>query len=144
MASSVEWTSQINSMYDAGARIFLEVGPKRALTVFASQILEGKQAIPVMTNHPKAGGIATFLSALGTLALAGRTPNWPGRDSPHLKKHSVLGQSRLKEDQSNLQRHSEREVPLPSKGGEVVTQTVVKSSDAYVDPDAAKKALVGN
>ena len=72
MASSVEWTSQINTMYDGGARIFLEVGPKRALTVFASQILEGKQAIPVMTNHPKAGGIATFLAALGTLALAGR------------------------------------------------------------------------
>ena len=72
MASSVEWTSQINSMYDAGARVFLEVGPKRALTVFASQILEGKQAIPVMTNHPKAGGIATFPTALGTLALAGR------------------------------------------------------------------------
>ena len=84
MASSVEWTTQINSMYDAGARLFLEVGPKRALTVFASQILEGKPALPVMTNHPKAGGIATFLSALGTLALAGRPPQWPGRDSPHL------------------------------------------------------------
>ena len=37
----------------------------------------------------------------------------------------------------------ERSKPLPSKGGEIVTQTVVKSSDAYVDPDAAKKALVG-
>ena len=36
-----------------------------------------------------------------------------------------------------------RTKPLPSKGGEVVTQTVVKSSDAYVDSDAAKKALVG-
>ena len=40
MASSVEWTKQVNSMYEAGARIFLEVGPKRALTVFATQILE--------------------------------------------------------------------------------------------------------
>ena len=63
MASSVEWTTQIDSMYEAGARIFVEVGPKRALTVFASQILEGKVALPIMTNHPKAGGIATFLSA---------------------------------------------------------------------------------
>ena len=39
MASSVEWTTQINTMYDAGARVFVEVGPK-ALTVFATQILE--------------------------------------------------------------------------------------------------------
>ena len=144
MASSVEWTSQINSMYDAGARIFLEVGPKRALTVFASQILEGKQAIPVMTNHPKAGGIATFLSALGTLALAGRTPNWPGRDSPHLTEAFRAGPIEAQGGSSKPATPlRERSKPLPSKGGEVVTQTVVKSSDAYVDPDAAKKALVG-
>ena len=144
MASSVEWTSQINSMYDAGARIFLEVGPKRALTVFASQILEGKQAIPVMTNHPKAGGIATFLSALGTLALAGRTPNWPGRDSPHLTEAFRAGPIEAQGGSGKpATQLRERSKPLPSKGGEVVTQTVVKSSDAYVDPDAAKKALVG-
>ena len=144
MASSVEWTSQINSMYDAGARLFLEVGPKRALTVFASQILEGKQAIPVMTNHPKAGGIATFLSALGTLALAGRPPNWPGRDSPHLTDAFRAGP--IEAHGGSIKPATplrERSKPLPSKGGEVVTQTVVKSSDAYVDPDAAKKALVG-
>ena len=144
MASSVEWTSQINSMYDAGARIFLEVGPKRALTVFASQILEGKQAIPVMTNHPKAGGIATFLSALGTLALAGRPPNWPGRNSPHLTEAFRAGPIEAQGGSSKPATPlRERSKPLPSKGGEVVTQTVVKSSDTYVDPDAAKKALVG-
>ena len=144
MASSVEWTSQINSMYDAGARVFLEVGPKRALTVFASQILEGKQAIPVMTNHPKAGGIATFLSALGTLALAGRPPNWPGRNSPHLTEAFRAGPIEAKGGSSKPATPlRERSKPLPSKGGEVVTQTVVKSSDTYVDPDAAKKALVG-
>ena len=144
MASSVEWTTQIDSMYDAGARVFLEVGPKRALTVFASQILEGKQAIPVMTNHPKAGGIATFLSALGTLALAGRPPNWPDRNSPHLTEAFRAGpieaQGRPSKPATPLR---ERSKPLPSKGGEVVTKTVVKSSDNYVDPDAVKKALVG-
>ena len=144
MASSVEWTSQINSMYEAGARIFLEVGPKRALTVFASQILEGKQAIPVMTNHPKAGGIATFLTALGTLALAGRPPNWPGRDSPHLTEAFRAGPLEAQGGSSKPTTPlRERSKPLPSKGGEVVTQTVVQSSASYVDPDAAKKALVG-
>ena len=144
MASSVEWTKQINSMYDAGARLFLEVGPKRALTVFASQILEGKPALPVMTNHPKAGGIATFLSALGTLALAGRTPQWPGRDSPHLTEAFRAGPVDAKAGYTKPATPlRDRSKPLPSKGGEVVTQTVVKSSEAYFDPDAAKKSLVG-
>ena len=143
MASSVEWTSQINSMYEAGARIFLEVGPKRALTVFASQILEGKPAIPVMTNHPKAGGIATFLSALGTLALAGRPPKWPSRDSPHLTPGFRAGPIEAHGALKPSIPLRERSKPLPSKGGDVVTQTVSKSPDNYLDPDAAKKALVG-
>ena len=143
MASSVEWTTQINSMYDAGARLFLEVGPKRALTVFASQILEGKQALPVMTNHPKAGGIATFLSALGTLALAGRPPQWPGIDSPHLTEAFKAGPVETQGGSKPTTPLRDRSKPLPSKGGEVVTQTIVKSTDTYVDPDAAKKNLVG-
>ena len=80
MASSVEWTKQIQTMYDAGGRLFVEVGPKRALTMFAMQILEGQPHVPVMTNHPKQGGIASLLTAIGALALAGRPPVWPGLD----------------------------------------------------------------
>ena len=84
MASSVEWTKQIETMYDAGGRVFLEVGPKRALTMFAMQILEGRPHVPIMSNHPKQGGIATFLTALGALALAGRPPQWPDSNSEML------------------------------------------------------------
>ena len=144
MASSVEWTTQIDSMYEAGARIFVEVGPKRALTVFASQILEGKVALPIMTNHPKAGGIATFLSALGTLALAGRTPEWPDRNSPQLTEAFRAGPV---EAQGSSQQPStplkERSRPLPSKGGDVITKTVVQTKDESSNPDAAKINLVG-
>ena len=144
MASSVEWTAQINSMYEAGARIFVEVGPKRALTVFASQILEGKTALPIMTNHPKAGGIATFLSALGTLALAGRTPEWPDRNSPHLTEAFRAGP--IEARSASMQPATplkERSRPLPSKGGEVITKTVVQAKEVSSDPDAAKINLVG-
>ena len=81
MASSVEWTKQIEAMYAAGGRLFVEVGPKRALTMFAMQILEEKPHVPVMTNHPKQGGIASFFTAIGALALAGRPPAWPALDS---------------------------------------------------------------
>jgi len=84
MASAVEWTKQIETMYEGGARIFVEVGPKRALTVFAGQILEDKPHLAVMSNHPKQGGIASLLQAMGMLALAGRPPQWPENDSPEL------------------------------------------------------------
>jgi acyl transferase domain-containing protein/acyl carrier protein len=143
MASSVEWTTQINTMFEAGARIFVEVGPKRALTVFASQILEGKAALPIMTNHPKAGGISTFLSALGTLALAGRIPDWPDRNSPHLTEAFKAGPIESKNVVAPSTPLKERSRPLPSKGGDVVTKTVVQTTQTYIDPDAAKIALVG-
>ena len=86
MASPVEWTSQMEKMYDSGARVFVEVGPKRALTMFASQILEGKPHLPIMTNHPKQGGIASFLSALAGIYLAGKDLQWPEDTSDELSE----------------------------------------------------------
>ncbi len=84
MASSVEWTLQMEKMYDSGARVFVEVGPKRALTMFATQILEGKPHIPIMTNHPKQGGIASFLNALAGIYLTGKELQWPEPTSTEL------------------------------------------------------------
>ena len=77
MASAVEWTTQMETMYNDGARLFVEVGPKRALAMFAEQIFENKPKIVTNTNHPKVGGIASFHAALAIHALSGRIPNWP-------------------------------------------------------------------
>ena len=72
MSSPVEWTRQIENMYDDGAKIFVEVGPKRALTMFCGQILEENEHNSIMTNHPKQGGIRSFLCSLGQLAILGQ------------------------------------------------------------------------
>ena len=50
----------------------LKWAQKRALTVFASQILEENPHLALNTNHPKQGGITSFLTSVGALALAGR------------------------------------------------------------------------
>ncbi len=133
MASSVEWTSQINTMYEAGARIFVEVGPKRALTMFASQILENQPHLAIMTNHPKQGGIASFLTAIGALALAGRPPNIIEGTSKAFSEAFRAGPIEAHQEASLPQRASEEDLrvrarPLPSQGGTstapVATQTV--------------------
>jgi 3-oxoacyl-(acyl-carrier-protein) synthase/acyl carrier protein/NAD(P)-dependent dehydrogenase (short-subunit alcohol dehydrogenase family) len=77
MSSPVEWTRQIENMYDDGATIFVEVGPKRALTMFCGQILEDSNYSALMTNHPKQGGIRSFLCALGQLAILGKNIDFP-------------------------------------------------------------------
>ena len=141
MASSVEWTAQIETMAAAGAGAFVEVGPKRALTVFATQILEGKPHVAVMTNHPKQGGIASFLSALGMLALAGRVATMPDGASPALTEafragpleawsSSPLQPARSSQEHEDLRTRAR---PLPSSGGTpVAAQAVVCSRrDAF-------------
>jgi len=153
MASAVEWTTQIETMYAAGARAFIEVGPKRALTMFAVQILEGQPHLPIMTNHPKQGGIATFLGALGTLALAGRQPQWPSNSSPVLTEAFRAGPieayqhaSATSTTTSAMDDLRTRSRPLPSTASSapVIQQVIVQSTTGEtVDPElAAVKAKI--
>ena len=153
MASSVEWTAQIETMAAAGAGAFVEVGPKRALTVFATQILEGKPHVAVMTNHPKQGGIASFLSALGMLALAGRVATMPDGASPALTEafragpleawsSSPLQPARSSQEHEDLRTRAR---PLPSSGGTpVAAQAVVAPAATPSDPAEAIAAYVGD
>ena len=94
MSSPVEWTRQIENMYDDGVTIFVEVGPKRALTMFCGQILTEKDHSPIMTNHPKQGGIRSFLCSLGQLAILGQKIEFKKRQilcliKTHNSLHSV-------------------------------------------------------
>ena len=146
MASPVEWTRQILTMYEAGARIFVEVGPKRALTVFASQILEDKPHLAVMTNHPKQGGIASLLLAMGMLALAGRPPKWPQPDSTVLTEGFRAGPIEAHRFQTTNQTNdlSQRARPLPSNAAvkEEHTPQIVVASAPVLDPEVATRLAV--
>ncbi len=64
VASPVEWERSVKKMYEMGARFFIEVGPKWALTSFVKEIL-GDEVVAVPVNHPKKGGIWHLLDVLG-------------------------------------------------------------------------------
>ena len=157
MASSVEWTKQIETMYAAGGRLFVEVGPKRALTMFAMQILEGQPHVPIMTNHPKQGGIASFMTALGALALAGRPPSWPSLDSDALQDAFKAGplearqSAPLSSSSSSAAQESlrTRARPLPGSGASptsVAPASTVRTGpmDSQFALDRAIRAYVGD
>ncbi|HWH08769.1 MAG TPA: beta-ketoacyl synthase N-terminal-like domain-containing protein, partial [Candidatus Thermoplasmatota archaeon] len=72
VAAPVEWVAELNAMHEAGARIFIEVGPKRALAGFVDATLGKKPGVvSLVTNHPKTGDIPTFFQAIGRLAVMG-------------------------------------------------------------------------
>jgi acyl transferase domain-containing protein len=72
VASPVQFVKGLRTLYDAGARVFVEVGPKKALQGFAEDVLgDRSDVVSLFTNHPKIGDITAFNQALSALYAAG-------------------------------------------------------------------------
>jgi acyl transferase domain-containing protein/acyl carrier protein len=71
VASPVQFVTGLRSLHEAGARVFVEVGPKRALQGLASDVLGDDEVLNLFTNHPKFSDAAAFNQALCGLYAAG-------------------------------------------------------------------------
>jgi acyl transferase domain-containing protein/NAD(P)-dependent dehydrogenase (short-subunit alcohol dehydrogenase family) len=72
VASPVQFVKGLHTLYDTGARMFVEVGPKKALQGFAEDVLGSRSdVVSLFTNHPKVGDIVAFNQALCGLYAAG-------------------------------------------------------------------------
>lgn len=58
----------IEAMYEAGARVFLEAGPRANLTAFVDDILRGRPHLAVAMDHYRKPGLTALHHALGMLA----------------------------------------------------------------------------
>jgi acyl transferase domain-containing protein/NAD(P)-dependent dehydrogenase (short-subunit alcohol dehydrogenase family)/acyl carrier protein len=72
VASPVQFVKGLRTLYASGARVFVEVGPKKALQGFAEDVLgRHGDVLSLFTNHPKFGDIPSFNQALCGLYAAG-------------------------------------------------------------------------
>ena len=71
VAEPVRFVEQIEAMYDAGARVFVECGPGRVLTGLVGKILGDRPHTAVACEVSGEPGLARFLTALAELAGAG-------------------------------------------------------------------------
>jgi acyl transferase domain-containing protein len=56
IGSPVQFVKGLNTLYDAGARVFVELGPKRVLYGLADEVLGGREGLRAFyTNHPRTG-----------------------------------------------------------------------------------------
>ena len=68
VASPVQFIEGLRTLYDAGARVFVEVGPKKALQGFVEDVLgEHPDVLALFTNHPKFGDTVVQSSAVRTI-----------------------------------------------------------------------------
>jgi acyl transferase domain-containing protein/NAD(P)-dependent dehydrogenase (short-subunit alcohol dehydrogenase family) len=87
LARPVEFVQQIENMYDAGARTFLEVGPGNVLTGLVGSILTGRdhRALAVDASLGKRSGLydlALILAQLGAGGYAVRLDQWDPQPQP--------------------------------------------------------------
>ncbi|HTY63501.1 MAG TPA: SDR family NAD(P)-dependent oxidoreductase [Acidobacteriota bacterium] len=72
VSSPVQFIKGLNTLYNAGARVFVEMGPKRILYGFVEDVLGDREGVvSLFTNHPRIGDAASLNLALCGLYAAG-------------------------------------------------------------------------
>ncbi|MET8975652.1 SDR family oxidoreductase [Streptomyces sp. NPDC004539] len=71
IGSPVRFADQIEAMYDAGARVFVEAGPGSVLTRLVGKVLGDRPHRTVACEPRPGSGLRGWLEALARLALAG-------------------------------------------------------------------------
>ncbi len=135
VASPVQFVKGLHTLYDEGARVFVESGPKHALQGFASDVFGDDKVVSLASNHPKQGDVPTFNNALCGLWAAGlgigREP--VARESVELREGATAqpypraareARARRAPAESATQPSPEPE-PASGEGGEPVRKSVV-------------------
>ena len=71
LVSQVNFQDEIVAMYEAGIRIFVEVGPSAILTGLVGRILKGRPHLAVASDMSSRPGLTQLQHALAQLAVAG-------------------------------------------------------------------------
>ncbi len=74
LVEPVNFVGEIQAMYDAGARLFLEVGPRNVLSGLTRQILDAPDVDVIALDVTDRNGVVQLLHAIGQLAVAGIRP----------------------------------------------------------------------
>jgi acyl transferase domain-containing protein/NAD(P)H-dependent flavin oxidoreductase YrpB (nitropropane dioxygenase family) len=75
VSAPVRFSDQVEAMYAAGARVFVEAGPGQVLTGLVRAVLGERPHLAVACDGPPGQGLRRFLTTLGQLACAGLPVN---------------------------------------------------------------------
>jgi acyl transferase domain-containing protein/NAD(P)H-dependent flavin oxidoreductase YrpB (nitropropane dioxygenase family)/NAD(P)-dependent dehydrogenase (short-subunit alcohol dehydrogenase family)/acyl carrier protein len=71
LISPVRFANEVEAMFDAGARLFVEVGPRNILASLTGQILADRPHIAIASDTPGRSGLLQLLHVLAQLAAHG-------------------------------------------------------------------------
>lgn len=76
LVQRVRFVEMIESLYSAGVRTFVEVGPSGVLTGLVNEILAGRNALAMTIDRKGQSGIHSLWHALGQMAVQGMAIDW--------------------------------------------------------------------
>lgn len=85
---AVRFASGVQTLYDAGYRIFLEIGPNATLVSMAQTFLG--EAVWLASLRDKRDNWETMLTSLGMLYTQGSQVDWPGFEKDYHRRKLVL------------------------------------------------------
>ena len=132
VASPVQFVKGLQHPVRRGARVFVEVGPKRALQGFAADVLGDDEVRRLATNHPKAGDIVT---------LQQRTVR-PVRRGPRRRHRAVRRPttSRSQTGATAQPRRGERRAEAPAPCARGASADASTASSAACSPSSSSAA----
>lgn len=98
IAAPVLFRDEIEAMYEAGARLFIEIGPGNVVSGLVADTLKGRDYLSVAFDNKRSNGVTQFLSALGALSVAGVDLDYTSlladmpaaRPKPPPSKHAIM------------------------------------------------------
>ncbi|QQC92398.1 type I polyketide synthase [Streptomyces alfalfae] len=115
LTSPVRFARGIESMYEAGARTFIEVGAGSALSGLIGQILADRPHLTVNLDQRGHNGVTAFHEALGRLAVAGVPLDFGALWAPFTP--SLLNPPRSRSKMTTEISGTNHQRPYPPSGG---------------------------
>ncbi|WP_344319495.1 beta-ketoacyl synthase N-terminal-like domain-containing protein, partial [Streptomyces yatensis] len=146
LGSPVRFAEQIEAMYEAGARVFVEAGPGRVLSRLVTDVLGDRPHRTVPLEDGRDGGLPAFLTALAQLAVSGtelRTrPLFTGRDTVDPATAKAVRRAGFTVDGHLLRRADGAFPPHALLPARPVTEFTVSDPRHLPAPAAGPEALI--
>jgi acyl transferase domain-containing protein/NAD(P)H-dependent flavin oxidoreductase YrpB (nitropropane dioxygenase family)/NAD(P)-dependent dehydrogenase (short-subunit alcohol dehydrogenase family)/acyl carrier protein len=146
MASPVRFREEINALYNAGAKIFIEVGPQGVLTGLVHSILHDHPHVAVASDLKSRPGLVQLQHLLAQLFVSGVTvqlrPLYEGRNLRTLTSHELLQPAKVKLSDSLWVVNSTRNRPIHAPEPHIIGQTKYKNTYTKKVSDDADEMML--